>query len=87
MATTSVSLGPYWEKWIKDRVATGRFASATEVIRDALRRVHDEEQKLDHLRAVIKDGLDQADRGEVHENVTVDDIKALSRQIESQQAA
>ena len=53
----NVSLTPELEKYINDKVASGRYASASEVVREAL-RVHEErEQKLASLRADIEEGL------------------------------
>ena len=37
MATTSLSLGEHWEVYIKNEIASGRYGSASEVVRDALR--------------------------------------------------
>ncbi|SDW96811.1 putative addiction module antidote protein, CC2985 family [Thiocapsa roseopersicina] len=39
MATTSLSLGEHWEVFIKNEIATGRYGSASEVVRDALRHM------------------------------------------------
>ena len=78
MATTSLSLGPYWEKFIKDRVASGRFASATEVIRDALRRVDEHEKQLERLRAALAPGIAQADCGEFVEDPSVERVMTLA---------
>jgi Arc/MetJ-type ribon-helix-helix transcriptional regulator len=44
MATTSLSLGEHWEAFIKGEMASGRYGSAREVVRDALR--HLEERRL-----------------------------------------
>ena len=40
MATTSLSLGSHWEDFIRREIATGRYASASEVVRAALRETH-----------------------------------------------
>ncbi|RAU21936.1 type II toxin-antitoxin system ParD family antitoxin [Paramagnetospirillum kuznetsovii] len=65
----NVSLTPDLEAFIHDMVKSGGYASASEVVRDALRRlVHDDslrQMELKRLRAEIQVGLDQADRGEV----------------------
>ena len=37
MATTSMSLGPHWEAFIQKEIASGRYGTASEVVRDALR--------------------------------------------------
>lgn len=37
MATTSLSLGEHWEVFIKNEFSSGRYGTASEVIRNALR--------------------------------------------------
>ena len=63
MASTSFSLGPYWDDFIKAQVAEGRYGSATEVVREALRRMEEDVEKLKALRAQIQEGLDDANAG------------------------
>ena len=53
----NVSLGDKWEAFVQERVQSGRYLSASEVIREALRR-------LEELRGEIQVGLDQLARGE-----------------------
>lgn len=53
---TSVSLGGHFDEFITKQVADGRYGSASEVIRAGLRKLEDEEQKLETLRALIKEG-------------------------------
>ncbi len=55
-------LGAHYERFVRDLVASGRYASASEVMRDGLRLVEEREQvraaKLDALRRDIREGLD-----------------------------
>jgi len=53
---TSVSLGGHFDDFIAKQVGGGRYGSASEVIRAGLRKLEDEEQKLETLRALIHEG-------------------------------
>jgi len=64
MATTSLSLGEHWEVFIKNEVASGRYGSASEVVRDALRHMEEHNSKLAALRAHLAEGEEQARNGE-----------------------
>ena len=64
MATTSMSLGEHWEAFIKNEVASGRYGSASEVVRDALRNLEERKAKLEALRSHLGEGAVQAERGE-----------------------
>ncbi|MET0369293.1 MAG: type II toxin-antitoxin system ParD family antitoxin [Methylobacterium sp.] len=59
---SSYTLGAHYERFVRDLVASGRYASASEVMRDGLRLVEEREQvraaKLDALRRDIREGLD-----------------------------
>ncbi len=58
---SSYALGDHFEQFIKRQVEGGRYASASEVVRDALRLLEEEEQRraatLDALRAEVRKGL------------------------------
>ena len=47
--TRNVSLTPENDAFITERIASGRFANASEVVRAALRLLADEERRLDAL--------------------------------------
>jgi antitoxin ParD1/3/4 len=64
MATTSLSLGEHWEVFIKNEVTSGRYGSASEVVRDALRHMEEHESKLAALRAHLAEGETQTMSGE-----------------------
>jgi antitoxin ParD1/3/4 len=53
---TSVSLGEHFDEFIAAQLSTGRYGSATEVVRAGLRLLENEEQKLKALRQLITEG-------------------------------
>jgi len=62
----NVSLTPQLEAMIRQRVASGRYNNASEVVREALRLLEEREQ-LEHLRSLIAVGVEQVERGELIE--------------------
>lgn len=64
-----ISLTGELEEVIKNKVASGLYNNASEVVRDALRQMlkHDdlEQRELEQLRKAIAIGIEQADRGEL----------------------
>ncbi len=85
----NVSLTPTLEELVQQKVATGLYNSASEVIREALRLLEERDEmrkmKLGMLRKEISVGLDQFERGEVSEyddqslNTLATDVKAKGR--------
>lgn len=53
---TSVTLGPHYEEFIAQMVASGRYATSSEVIRAGLRMIEDYERRLEVLRREIQKG-------------------------------
>ena len=62
--TKHINLSPEMEGFIKSKVAGGSYGNATEVIRDAIRRMQAEEIRLAAWHAAIQKGDDQLNRGE-----------------------
>jgi antitoxin ParD1/3/4 len=61
----NVSLTPELEQFAESRVASGRYQTASEVIREGLRLLEEREQTrevaLEELRAQLRRGVEQAD--------------------------
>ena len=59
---SSYALGEHFEQFVKQQVKEGRYVSASEVIRDALRLLEEEERHrqaaIQAMRADIRKGLD-----------------------------
>lgn len=72
MATTSLSLGEHWEVFIKNEISSGRYGSASEVVRAALRSMEERKSKLDALRTHLAQGAQQAKTGDFVEDFTMD---------------
>lgn len=64
----NVSLTLELEKFVADKVASGRYTSASEVVREALRLLEREEksrkEQLDEFNRELQARIDAMDRGE-----------------------
>lgn len=59
-----INLSPEIERYLQAKVGTGFYSNGSEVVRDAIRRMWEEDEKLEKLRAAVKVGDNQLDRGE-----------------------
>ena len=65
MTTMNISLTPQLEKLVQERVKSGLYTSASEVIREALRLLDSRDRGLaQQLRADVESGLRQLDAGQ-----------------------
>ncbi len=53
---TSISLGNHFEEFISQEISSGKYNSASEVIRSALRLLEKEENKVIELRKALEEG-------------------------------
>jgi antitoxin ParD1/3/4 len=65
----SVSLTPELSNLIKDKVESGRYASTSEVVREALRLLEraerEESERIKALRRAWREGIESGDAGEL----------------------
>ncbi|APD94308.1 antitoxin [Alteromonas mediterranea] len=60
---TSITLGDHFDGFIASQIQTGRYGSASEVIRSALRLLETQETKLNTLRQLLVAG-EESDEAE-----------------------
>ena len=53
---TSISLGEHFDSFINKQIKSGRYGSASEVVRAGLRMLEDTESKMDTLRKLLVEG-------------------------------
>ena len=53
---TSITLGDHFDGFIASQVNTGRYGSVSEVVRAGLRKLEDDERKVETLRAFGNEG-------------------------------
>jgi antitoxin ParD1/3/4 len=58
---TPVRLDDRTEKFVEEQISSGRFASASDVVRAALELMEEHEAKLAVLRDAIQEGLDSGE--------------------------
>ncbi len=77
---SSYTLGAHYEGFIRDLLASGRYASASEIMRDGLRALEEREQfraaKLQALKAAIDEGFASGESAPMD----MDAIKSEARQ-------
>lgn len=80
---TSYSIGKHFENMIDGLIEDGRYATASEIIREGLRLVEEREEqrkvKLEALRAEIQKGLDSGPAEEVDITEMMERIKREGR--------
>lgn len=60
----NVSLTPELERLVNEKVESGLYQTASEVVREALRLLKDRDQAREQLRSDVQSGFDQFARGE-----------------------
>jgi antitoxin ParD1/3/4 len=72
---TSIALGEHWQAFIEKQISSGRYGSASEVIRNALPLLEERDAKIETLRAALVEGEASGSAG----RLDLDDIKRKAR--------
>ncbi|MBL8793010.1 MAG: type II toxin-antitoxin system ParD family antitoxin [Planctomycetia bacterium] len=77
----NVSLTPELEDFVTQKVASGMYQTASEVVREALRLLHDRDERQRQLTVDLDKGIDQVRQGKTTQltDETVQDIKSRGR--------
>ncbi|KAA3609121.1 MAG: type II toxin-antitoxin system ParD family antitoxin [Planctomycetota bacterium] len=85
----SVSFTPQQAEFLAACVASGRYQSTSEVVREGLRLLEDQQRRreaeLERARALIQEGADQLDHGEVVDGETF--FKEWDEELDALEAA
>ncbi len=73
---TSISIGDYFDSFIKSRISSGRYKNASEVVRAGLRLLEEEENKIMALREAIQEGIESGIAHDYHPEVHLSNLKA-----------
>jgi len=73
---TSISIGDYFDDFIKNSISTGRFKNASEVVRAGLRLLEEEENKVIALRGAIQEGLESGIANDFDPELHLSKLKA-----------
>ncbi|MEM6326577.1 MAG: type II toxin-antitoxin system ParD family antitoxin [Bacteroidota bacterium] len=71
----NVSLTPELERYARSKVESGRYNSASEVVRDALRLHQERDARIHHLRTLIHEGAESGG----FQTYDRDEIRAMLR--------
>ncbi|MBJ2130928.1 type II toxin-antitoxin system ParD family antitoxin [Alteromonas sp. IB21] len=82
----NITLGSEFEKRINEKVASGLYTSASEVIRDGLRLLFEKDvlkqQQLDILREEVGKGFQQLSEGKRSDKSALDIFAEVSDQVD-----
>lgn len=74
MATMNVSLPEPLKAWVESQAESGRYANASDYVRDLIRRDQERANKLDTLQRLITEGMDSGEAQEL-------DLPALLKRV------
>ena len=78
----NISLTPELEQLVSDKVKTGLYQTASEVIREGLRLLNERDQRLQALRRDVRAGFEAVERGDFTE-YDESSIRELSNRVQA----
>ena len=57
MKNTSIALGEHFDQYIAEQLASGRYRTASEIIRESLRMHQERELQISAMRVAIESGV------------------------------
>lgn len=80
MPTRNINLTEHFDHFVERQLSSGRYSNASEIVREALRLLEDQEQERDAkrkaLRQAAKQGFDEIDQGK---GIVLKGKKAIGR--------
>lgn len=76
---SSYTLGNHYESFVRELLASGRYASASEVLRDGLRLLEDREKQREAKIAALRDAIQEGLQSGPAVPLDMDAIKARAR--------
>jgi antitoxin ParD1/3/4 len=77
--TRNINLTEHFDRFVEHQVSSGRYSNASEIVREALRLLEEQQQereaKLKAIRQAAKQGFDEISRGE---GIHLEGKKAIS---------
>jgi antitoxin ParD1/3/4 len=78
----NVSLTPELEQLVSQKVSSGMYQTASEVVREGLRLLAERDQRMKSLRRDVRAGFAAVERGE-YTDYDATSIKTLARRVKS----
>jgi len=76
LATMNVSLPDPMKDWVEAQAATGRYANASDYVRDLIRRDQERADKIAHIQKLVSEGIESG----VSDQSMADILKAARAQ-------
>ena len=77
MVKKTYSITDQNDKWVKDQVATGRYATDSEYLRDLIRRDQEKQSEVERIRAALIEGEQSGISDRTPDDIRDDVLKRL----------